>query len=94
MSYASLTLRSNANITFQRAFHMVWCPKYRRRVLGDLCRAVWNTALDQRRQYVDRYTRGRQGEFCGYHLQAAQLAEAKTEEPWLKVAPRMCFSRR
>ncbi|MEU3307522.1 transposase [Nocardiopsis sp. NPDC006832] len=54
---------------------------------GDLCRAVWNTALDQRRQYVDRYTRGRQGGFCGYHLQAAQLAEAKAEEPWLKVAP-------
>ncbi|MGW8433914.1 RNA-guided endonuclease InsQ/TnpB family protein [Nocardiopsis sp. NPDC055551] len=54
---------------------------------GDLCRAVWNTALDQRRQYVDRYTRGRQGPFCGYHLQAAQLAEAKTEEAWLKAAP-------
>ena len=54
---------------------------------GDLCRAVWNTALDQRRQYVDRYTRGRQGPFCGYHLQAAQLVEAKTEETWLKAAP-------
>jgi putative transposase len=27
-------LRSNANITFQCAFHVVWCPKYRRRVLG------------------------------------------------------------
>jgi putative transposase len=26
--------RSNANITFQCAFHVVWCPKYRRRVLG------------------------------------------------------------
>lgn len=48
---------------------------------------MWNTALDQRRQYVDRYTRGRQGPFCGYHLQAAQPAEAKTEEARLKVAP-------
>ncbi|MDS1268738.1 transposase [Lipingzhangella sp. LS1_29] len=54
---------------------------------GDVCRAVWNTALDQRRQYVDRYTRGRDGEFCGYHLQARQLAEAKAEEPWLSSAP-------
>jgi putative transposase len=30
----AVTLRSNANITFQCAFHLVWCPKYRRRVLG------------------------------------------------------------
>ncbi|QBI54016.1 helix-turn-helix domain-containing protein [Streptomonospora litoralis] len=44
---------------------------------GSICRAVWNTALDQRRQYVDRYTRGRPGPFCGYHLQARELAEAK-----------------
>src|SRR5699024_12595945 len=54
---------------------------------GDICRAVWNTALDQRRQYVDRYMRGRDGEFCGYHLQARQLAKTKTEETWLKAAP-------
>lgn len=27
-------MRSNANITFQCAFHVVWCSKYRRRVLG------------------------------------------------------------
>lgn len=48
---------------------------------------MWNTALDQRRQYVDRYMRARRGEFCGYHLQARQLAQAKTEEEWLKAAP-------
>src|SRR5690625_7805457 len=54
---------------------------------ADVCRAVWNTALDQRRQYVDRYMRGRDGEFCGYHLQARQLAKTKTEETWLKAAP-------
>lgn len=54
---------------------------------GDICRAVWNTALDQRRHYVDRYLRGRGGEFCGYQLQARQLAEAKTDETWLSAAP-------
>jgi putative transposase len=30
----AVMLRSNANITFQCAFHVVWCPKYRRRVIG------------------------------------------------------------
>jgi putative transposase len=30
----SVTLRSNGNVVFQCAFHVVWCPKYRRRVLG------------------------------------------------------------
>lgn len=30
----AVTLRTNANIAFQCAFHVVWCPKYRRRVIG------------------------------------------------------------
>ncbi|MFD8534045.1 IS200/IS605 family transposase [Streptosporangium canum] len=29
----AVTLRTNSNIAFQCAFHVVWCPKYRRRVL-------------------------------------------------------------
>ncbi|ACZ86716.1 IS200/IS605 family transposase [Streptosporangium roseum] len=29
-----MTLRTNSNIAFQCAFHVVWCPGYRRRVLG------------------------------------------------------------
>lgn len=29
-----MTLRTNGDIAFQCAFHVVWCPKYRRRVLG------------------------------------------------------------
>ena len=29
-----MTLRANSDIAFQCAFHVVWCPKYRRRVLG------------------------------------------------------------
>jgi putative transposase len=30
----AVTLRANRNIAFQCAFHVVWCPKYRRRVIG------------------------------------------------------------
>ncbi|EFL23475.1 transposase, OrfB [Streptomyces himastatinicus ATCC 53653] len=48
---------------------------------GDICRAVWNTALEQRREYR------RRGAWMNYVPQAAQLAEAKREHPWLKVAP-------
>ena len=29
-----VTLRSNSNVIFQCAYHVVWCPKYRRRVIG------------------------------------------------------------
>jgi len=30
----AVTLRSEGDVVFQCAFHVVWCPKYRRRVLG------------------------------------------------------------
>jgi putative transposase len=30
----AVALRWNSNIVFQCAFHVVWCPKYRRRVIG------------------------------------------------------------
>ena len=30
---AGPALRSNNNVVFQCAFHVVWCPKYRRKVL-------------------------------------------------------------
>jgi putative transposase len=30
----AVTLRSNSNVVFQCAYHVVWCPKYRRPVLG------------------------------------------------------------
>jgi putative transposase len=29
-----VTLRANANIAFTCAYHVVWCPKYRRKVIG------------------------------------------------------------
>jgi putative transposase len=34
LSVVGVTLRTNANITFRCAYHVVWCPKYRRRVIG------------------------------------------------------------
>ncbi|MHB1526123.1 MAG: IS200/IS605 family transposase [Candidatus Dormibacteria bacterium] len=38
---AGASLRSNANATFRCAYHVVWCPKYRRGVLsGDVERRL------------------------------------------------------
>ena len=34
LSVVGVTLRTNANIALQCAYHVVWCPKYRRRVIG------------------------------------------------------------
>jgi putative transposase len=34
LSVVGVTLRTNANIAFQCAYHVVWCPKYGRRVIG------------------------------------------------------------
>ncbi|MGW3150613.1 RNA-guided endonuclease InsQ/TnpB family protein [Streptomyces sp. NPDC001177] len=48
---------------------------------ADICRAVWNTALEQRREYR------RRGAWMNYVPQAAELAEAKREHGWLKAAP-------
>ncbi|MET8628059.1 helix-turn-helix domain-containing protein, partial [Kitasatospora sp. NPDC004669] len=48
---------------------------------GNICRSVWNTALEQRREYR------RRGAWMNYVPQAAELAEAKREFPWLADAP-------
>ncbi|MFF5211154.1 RNA-guided endonuclease InsQ/TnpB family protein [Streptosporangium sp. NPDC000396] len=55
--------------------------------IGGACRAVWNTALEQRRTYR------RRGAFIGYHEQARQLAQAKSEPglEWLAEAPGHCL---
>ncbi len=34
MSVVGVTVRTNANIAFGCAYHVVWCPKYRRKVIG------------------------------------------------------------
>ena len=50
-----------------------------------MCRAVWNTALEQRREYR------RRGAWINYEQQAHELVEAKTEHPWLKEVPSCCL---
>lgn len=53
--------------------------------IGAVCRAVWNTGLEQRREYR------RRGAWMNYQPQAKELAEAKTEHPWLKDVPGHCL---
>ncbi|MEU1406417.1 transposase [Streptomyces sp. NPDC005728] len=48
---------------------------------ADICRVVWNTGLEQRREY-----RSRDG-WMNYVPQCAELAAAKREHVWLKAAP-------
>ncbi|MFI9605084.1 RNA-guided endonuclease InsQ/TnpB family protein [Streptomyces sp. NPDC052043] len=48
---------------------------------GGICRSVWNTALEQRREYR------RRGAWMNYVPHCAELADAKREHPWLKAAP-------
>ncbi|MEV2223889.1 transposase [Nocardia vinacea] len=53
--------------------------------VGGICRAVWNTALEQRREYR------RRDAWINYPQQAKELAEAKAEHGWLKDAPSHCL---
>ena len=52
-----------------------------------VCRAVWNTGLDQRRQYRQRRA------WTNYPQQCGELAEAKADPDfaWLKDAPGHCL---
>ncbi|MDT5242557.1 MAG: putative transposase, partial [Mycobacterium sp.] len=53
--------------------------------IGAVCRSVWNTGLEQRREYR------RRGEWMNYRPQAKELAEAKVEHPWLAQVPGHCL---
>jgi len=53
--------------------------------IGAACRAVWNTGLEQRREYR------RRGAWMNYAPQARELAEAKAEHGWLKDVPGHCL---
>jgi putative transposase len=52
---------------------------------ADACRAVWNTGLEQRREYR------RRGAWMNYEQQAHELAEAKAEQLWLTEVPGHCL---
>jgi len=52
---------------------------------ADVCRAVWNIGLEQRREYR------RRGASMNYNEQAHELREAKQEQTWLKAAPSHCL---
>ena len=49
--------------------------------IGAVCRAVWNTGLEQRREYR------RRGAWMNYRPQARELAQAKAEHRWLAQVP-------
>jgi putative transposase len=53
--------------------------------IGAACRAVWNTGLEQRREYR------RRGAWMNYQPQAHELAEAKVEQRWLTAVPGHCL---
>jgi putative transposase len=52
---------------------------------ADVCRAVWNTGLEQRRECR------RRGAWMNYHEQAHELVQAKVEHTWLTEAPSHCL---
>jgi putative transposase len=58
--------------------------EFAERIAG-ACRAVWNTGLEQRREYR------RRGAWMNYGPQAAELAEAKTDHGWLAEVPGHCL---
>ena len=49
---------------------------------GNICRAVWNTALEQRLMYA------RRGAWMNLSPQSVQFTEARAEFEWLRNAPR------
>jgi putative transposase len=49
--------------------------------IGDACRDVWNTGLEQRRIYRTK------GAWMNYVPQARELTDARREFPWLAEAP-------
>jgi putative transposase len=50
-----------------------------------MCRVVWNTGLEQRRDYR------RRGAWMSYEVQAHELVDAKKEHTWLTKAPSHCL---
>jgi putative transposase len=55
------------------------------RPTANVCRVVWNTGLEQRRDYR------RRGAWMSYEVQAHELVDAKKEHSWLTEAPSHCL---
>jgi putative transposase len=53
--------------------------------VGAVCRVVWNTGLEQRREYRHR------GAWMNHRPQAKELAAAKVEHPWPAQVPGHCL---
>lgn len=53
--------------------------------IGAACRAVWNTGLEQRREYR------RRDAWASFALQSSELTEARAANAWLAEAPRDCL---
>ncbi|MFC0115141.1 RNA-guided endonuclease InsQ/TnpB family protein [Kibdelosporangium aridum] len=66
-----------------RKYRLAFTPEQAQlaETIGGICRSVWNTGLEQRREYR------RRGAWINYVEQARHLAEAKAEHDWLKQAP-------
>jgi putative transposase len=66
-----------------RKYRLVLTPEQRAMAeeYGNICRAVWNVGLEQRREY------GPRGVWIGYLQQAREMAEAKADHPWMALAP-------
>lgn len=54
-------------------------------LIGSACRVVWNTGLEQRREYR------RRGAWMNYYAQSKELTEAKADHRWLAEAPAHCL---
>jgi putative transposase len=67
-----------------RCYPLAFTPEqeaYAQRI-ADACRAVWNTGLEQRREWL------RRGRLTGYAEQCRGLSEAKREFEWLREPPK------
>jgi putative transposase len=67
-----------------RKYRLALTPEQEARCeeFGNICRAVWNTALEQRLMYAKR------GAWMNYVPQSAEFTEARAEFEWLRATPR------
>lgn len=59
--------------------------------IGSVCNAVWNTALEQRRFFADRFSRTGRRLYPSYAFQCREMSAAKQEHGWLTEVPNVCL---